>query len=135
METLNLQLADLQTHWAPIAPILSIRNEAEYDAAVVRLNSLLEVVGTNQSHPLYSLVDTLGTLVHNYELEHHAIPDTTGAEVVAYLMEEHGLTSEDLPEIGPSDMVEQYLNGEIELSVEQIRALANRFRTSAAAFI
>jgi HTH-type transcriptional regulator/antitoxin HigA len=135
METVNSQLADIQTHWAPIAPILLIRNEAEYDAAVARLNSLLDVVGTNESHPLYSLVDTLGTLVHTYETEHYAIPEAAGPEVLRYLMEEHDLNSADLPEVGTSQLVESYLAGHAELDVDQVRSLARRFRVSAAAFI
>jgi hypothetical protein len=53
------QLSDLQTHWAPIAAIFSIRSEGEYDAAVERLNALIDEVGTNESHPLYGLLDTL----------------------------------------------------------------------------
>ncbi len=49
------QLTELQTHWTPIAPIFSLRNEADYDAAVARLNALLDEVGTNEKHPLYSI--------------------------------------------------------------------------------
>jgi len=55
---------ELQTHWANIAPLLIIRSEREYTAAVKRLNELLDEIGDNEKHPLYSLLDTLGTLVH-----------------------------------------------------------------------
>jgi HTH-type transcriptional regulator / antitoxin HigA len=128
-------LSDLQAHWTPIAPIFSLRNEQEYDTAVGRLNSLIDEVGTNEKHPLYSLLDTLGTLVHTYEEKHHPIPNAKGPEVLQFFMEEHGLSAAELPEIGPPEVVEQYLAGNVELSVDQVRAIAKRFAVSPAAFI
>jgi HTH-type transcriptional regulator / antitoxin HigA len=132
---MTTQIADLQAQWPRIAPVFSIRSEEEYDAAVERLNALLDEIGTNQQHPLYGLLDTLGTLVHSYEAEHHAIPSASGPGVLQYLMEEHGVSSADLPEIGPPDAVEGYLAGTEEFSIEQVRALARRFHVSPAAFI
>jgi HTH-type transcriptional regulator/antitoxin HigA len=95
----------------------------------------VDEIGTNQQHPLYSLLDTLGTLVHTYEEQHHAIPGATGTEVLQFLMEEHGLAAADLPELGPPDSVERYLAGKQELSIHQVRTLARRFHVSPAAFI
>jgi HTH-type transcriptional regulator / antitoxin HigA len=129
------QLNDLQTYWTPIAPFLSLRNEAEYDAAVVRLNALLDEVGTNQLHPLYDLLDTLGSLVHTYEQQHHAIPSAAGPEVLEFLLEEHGLAPNELTEIGAATDIQQYLDGKLELNVNQIRTLSKRFHVSPAAFI
>ena len=74
-------------HWATIAPILSIRNEREYDRAVKRLNELVDEIGDNERHPLYSLLDTLGTVVHAYEETHHRVPKTSGRQVLRFLME------------------------------------------------
>ncbi len=37
---------ELQTHWQTIAPVLTIRNEQEYNAAVKRLNELLDEIRT-----------------------------------------------------------------------------------------
>ena len=126
---------ELQAHWTSIAPLLSIRNEREYNAAVKRLNELLDEIGDNEKHPLYSLLDTLGTLVHVYEEEHYPIPDVTGAEVLRFLMDEHGLTQSDLPEIGSQGVVSEILNGKRELNVRQVRSLAQRFKVSSAAFV
>jgi len=127
--------ADLQTHWTPIAPLLSIRNEVEYDAAVERLNALVDEIGTNDEHPLYGLLDTLGAVVHAYEQEHHSIPGATGPEVLRFLMKEHDVTAADLPELGAPEVVEVYLAGQRELSLNQVRTLAERFHVSAAAFV
>ena len=54
---------DLQTHWAAIGPILSIHNQHEYDVAIDRLNNLIDEIGADEHHPLYTLLDTLGTLI------------------------------------------------------------------------
>lgn len=126
---------ELQTHWMNIAPLLTIRNEREYDAAVKRLNELLDEIGDNEKHPLYSLLDTLGTLVHAYEEEHYPIPDATGVEVLRFLMDEHGLTQSDLPEVGSQGVVSEILSGKRELNVRQIRSLSQRFGVSSAVFV
>jgi HTH-type transcriptional regulator/antitoxin HigA len=132
---MTLVNSQIQSHWTNIAPLLTIRNEREYNRSIKHLNELLDAVGTNEKHPLYSLLDTLATLIHAYEEEHYPIPESTGADVLRFLMEEHGLTQSDLPEIGSQGVVSEILNGKRELNVRQIRALAGRFGVSTAVFI
>lgn len=120
----------LQIYWQNISPLLSIRDERKYNAAVKRMNDLLD-----ETHPLYSLLDTLGTLIHAYEAERYPIPAASGADVLRLLMEEHGLTQSDLPEVGSQGVVSETLNGKRELNVRQIRALSERFKVSAAVFV
>jgi len=48
---MTLATKELEVHWANIAPWLSIRNEREYNAAVKRLNELLDEIGDNEKHP------------------------------------------------------------------------------------
>lgn len=126
---------ELQQHWTAISPLLALRNEQEYDRAVECLNCLLDEVGTDEQHPLYTLLDTLGTLIHAYEEEHHPIPECSGVDVLRFLMEEHDLTQSDLPEIGSQGVVSEILRGKRELNVRQIRALAKRFHVSPGVFI
>ena len=126
---------ELQQHWTALRPLLSIRNEHEYDQAAEWLNRLLDEVGTNEQHPLYTLLDTLGTLLHAYEEQHHPIPECSGVEVLRFLMEEHALTQSDLPEVGSQGVVSDILRGKRELNLRQIRALAKRFHVSPAVFI
>lgn len=125
----------IQIHWTSIAPLLTIRNERDYNAAVKRMNELLDEIGTNEKHPLYSLLDTLGTLIHAYEEEHFPIPESTGAEILRFLMDENGLTQSDLPEVGSQGVVSEILNSKRELNVRQIRSLAKKFKVSPAAFV
>jgi len=126
---------ETQEHWQAIGPLLTIRDERDYAAAIERLGLLLEEIGDDEQHPLYGLLDTLGTLVHAYEEEHVPIPDAGGPEVLVYLMEEHGLNPDDLSELGGAPQVQAVLAGDRELHVGEIRALAERFQVSPAVFI
>ena len=132
---MNALLNEAQEHWQAIGPLLTIRSEQDYAAAIERLDTLLREVGDDERHPLYGLLDTLGTLVHAYEEEHVPIPEASGPEVLEYLMEEHGLGPEDLPELGGAKAVRAILAQERELHLDEIRALAERFRVSPAVFV
>jgi HTH-type transcriptional regulator/antitoxin HigA len=125
----------LQAPWARIGPVLSIRSEHDYDRAVERLNQLLDEVGTDEVHPLYGLLDALGTMIEAWELDHHSLPEQNGVQALRFLMEEHGLTQSELPEVGSQGVVSEILRGKRELNVRQVRALAKRFGVSPAVFI
>jgi len=126
---------ELESHWERIRPIFTIRNEREYHTAIKRLNDLLDEVGDSEKHPLFSLLDTLGTLIQVYEEEHAPMPDSSGIEVLCYLMEEHQVVQSNLKEVGSQGVVSEVLNGKRDLNVRQIRALAKRFHVSPGAFI
>lgn len=132
---MNALPQDIENHWEVIRPLLSIHNEREYDRAIKRLNSLIDEVGTDERHPLYELLDTLGTVIHAYEERHYSMPTCSGVDMLRFFMEEHGLAQSDLPEIGPQEVVSATLNGKQELNVRQIRALAKRFHVSPGVFI
>lgn len=134
MEAMSVSTKELQDNWASMRRILTIRNECEYDQAVKRLNGLIDEIGTNERHPLYGLLDTLGTLIHAYEEQHFVVPEPSGREMLRFCMEEHGLRRSDLPELGSPRAVAEILKGDRELTAGQIRALANRFHVSPAVF-
>ena len=92
-------------------------------------------MGTDEQHPLYELLDTLGTVIHVYEEKHHPIPECSGVEVLRLLMEEHQLEPTDLPELGPPDTVLEILNEKRDLTVRHIHALAETFQISPAVFV
>ena len=126
---------ETREHWRVIGPLLTIRNDQEHAAAVERLNLLLDEIGEDEGHPLYDLLDTLGTLVHAYEEEHVPLPKASGPETLQFLMEEHELGLQELPELGSEDGVRAVLAGARNLHVGEIRALAERFGVSPAVFI
>jgi HTH-type transcriptional regulator/antitoxin HigA len=114
---------------------LTILNEQDYDRLVEQMNGLIDEVGTDETHPMYEFLDTMGTIIQAYEEAHFPMPETSGTAVLQYLMEEHGLRQSDLPEIGSQGVVSEILNGKRELNVRQIRQLAGRFGVSAAVFV
>ena len=126
--------AELKKQWVEIAPLLTIRNEEEYDAAVERLNALLEEVGDDEEHPLYSLLDILGIIIEAYDNENYSIPSSGGVDALIYLMEEHSLSQSELAEIGSQGVVSEILSGKRKLNVRQIEALAKKFKVSPATF-
>lgn len=135
MEEVKKFAEAVQPYWAVVEPVLTVRTEADYERAVARLNDLLDAVGDDTTHPLYGLLDTLGTLIRAYEDEHVTLPKATGVEALQYLMEEHDLTQSDLPEVGSQGVVSELLRGKRRLNIRQIHALAERFHVSPAVFI
>ncbi|NER52488.1 MAG: transcriptional regulator [Symploca sp. SIO1A3] len=135
MEKLKTLPSDINTRWSAIAPLLTISNEEEYEEAIERLNNLIDEIGTDEQHPLYNLLDTLGTLIAAYEVEHYSIPNCSGSEVLAYLMEEHRLGLSDFPEIGTAETVEAILSKEQPLNLRQIQHLAQRFQVQPQVFL
>ena len=125
----------LQQSWTQVSPLLKIQNERDYDLAIERLNSLIDEVGTDERHPLYSLLDTLGTVVHAWEEQNHLIPRSEGVDSLRFLMEEHELTQSDLPEVGSQGVVSEILAGKRKLNIRQIRALSERFGVSSSVFV
>jgi HTH-type transcriptional regulator / antitoxin HigA len=45
-------------------------NEREYDALVELLDALIDRVGEDETHPLASLMEVVGSLIERYEDEH-----------------------------------------------------------------
>jgi len=116
------------------AALLVPRNPREYDAAVSRLNALVDEIGDNPSDPRYRFIDTLSVLIEAYDNEHNKIPDASCIELLTFLMDQHGLSQGDLPEIGSQGVVSETLRGKRELNRRQIEALAHRFHLSPPVF-
>ena len=126
----------LSVAWTQMSEVLSVpHTEAEY----LRISSLLDLVadevGEHDSHPLASLMETLGTLVDAYEREHVVELPASPVAVLRLLMDEHGLSQSDLPELGSQGVVSEFLRGRRQINVRQVRALSARFGVSPAAFI
>jgi len=134
--TLNLE--GVQAAWhgltqhVPLGPILT---EADYSQRVQMLDTLLDALGANDTHPLGDLLDLLATQIEAYERQQPTLPEATPLEVLRYLMEEHGLTQTDLAEdLGGQSVVSAILRGKRQLNARHIAALAARFQVSPAVF-
>lgn len=128
------QIAQAWDNLQSLIPVSPIRDEQQYDQALEKLHELLDIVGDDERHPLYEVLDTLGTLVHAYEENHYQASPVTGVDVLKFLMDEHQLDPSNFPELGGKEMVVELLDGKRELSVENIRALSKRFGLSPATF-
>ena len=126
---------DVQAHWQIVRPIFSIRNENDYDLAIDRLNALIDEIGTDEKHPLYEMLDTLGAVIQSYEDRHYPIPDCSGIDMLQYLMEEHQLAISDLSEIGNAEVISEILDGKRELTIKNLQDLSSRFQVSPAIFV
>ena len=109
--------------------------EAEYDRLVGLLDELIDEVGEDESHPLASLMETLGSLIAAYEASHFPEPEGTPVDALKMLLEEHGLTQSDLPEVGSQGVVSEILSGKRQLNIRQVEALSKRFSVSPAVFL
>ena len=131
-------IAEITTHFqalTAVVPLRTIRNEQDYDKAVLVLNQLLESGPFDEQDPLADLVNTLSTLIAEYDDQHYPQQAVTPVEVLRFLMEQHQLPQSGLPEIGSQGVVSEIMNGKRELNVRQIRALAERFSVPASVFI
>ena len=62
--------------WSSISEILYVpHTEEEYRELVKLLDSLIDEVGEDETHPLASLMEIIGVLIEKYENEH--IPEIT----------------------------------------------------------
>ena len=96
---------------------------------------MLDAGASDERHPLADLVDTLGSLVAEYDDKHFPLQQVSLVEVLQFLMEQHQLTQSDLPEIGSQGVVSEILRGKRDLNLRQVKALAERFGVGPAVFI
>lgn len=57
--------------WPKVASIVYVpHTDEQYNALVNLLDKLIDEVGEDETHPLASLMDLLGTLIEQYETKH-----------------------------------------------------------------
>ncbi len=69
MQTLNI--TQTITAWSSIAENIFVpHTEEEYEHLVNILDTLIDQIGEDETHPLASLIEVIGVLIENYENEH-----------------------------------------------------------------
>ncbi len=98
-----------------------IKNETEYQAALGRLETLMDAQpGSSEEEEL----DLLSLLLVNYEKEHFPIELPDPIEAIKFRMDQQGLSRKDLiPYIGSQSKVSEVLSGKRPLSLTMIRNL------------
>ena len=112
-------------------------SEKEYDNLVVIMNNLLDIIGNNQSHPLFDLLELAGQLVEDFENKNIKIEDATPIQCLKYLMEENNINQIELAkELNITQpTISRILTGERKISIKQAKALSNKFNVGLEVFI
>ncbi len=116
-------------------PLGVIRSKAEYDRAVATLDTIIDEIGEDETHPLADLAEALGVFVEAYDQLHYQTPSPSPRAMLRFLMEQHDLGQSDLPEIGSQGVVSEIISGKRRLNVRQIARLAKRFGVSSSVFV
>lgn len=101
-----------------------IKNEKDYDKALLRVDELMELnpkLGTKKSDEL----EVLAMLIEKYEEQEWAISESDPIEAIKIRMEQMHLKQKDLiPYIGNKSKVSEVLNRKIGLSLSMITNIA-----------
>ena len=136
MISLDQELNETIKIWPRVSKIIStIHTKAHYDKAVNLLDRLIDSVSKKSDLVKDSLIDTLGTLIKDYEDRNIPEPEGDPIGILKYLMAEHRIKQSDLKEIGSQGIVSEILNGKRKLNIRQIKALSKRFYVSPVVFI
>jgi HTH-type transcriptional regulator / antitoxin HigA len=101
--------------------IKPIRTEADYQAALARIDELMEAeLGTQEGEEL----DVLADLVEHYESKHVPMGYPNAIAAIEFRMEQAGLTQRDLvPFLGSRAKVSEVLSGKRRLTLPMAKAL------------
>jgi len=136
MQVFEQELTETIKVWPIISKVLStLDTEEQYGKAVTWLDKLIDAVRGKGDPSLESLIDTLGTLIKDYEDRNIPEPEGDPIGCLKYLIEEHHLKQSDLKELGSQGVVSEILNGKRQLNIRQIKTLSKRFNVSPAVFI
>lgn len=113
----------------------SIKTEEDYERAVAIIDSLVDIVRSDEDHPLADVLHYFGDLVERYEDAHVIIPDVPPHEVLRFLMEQNHLKQEDLADCAPQAKISEILAGKRSISKGIAKKLAQRFHVPADLFL
>ena len=112
-----------------MSAIKPIRTEADYHAALARVDALFDC---QPGDPKADEFEVLVTLVEAYEARHHAIEEPDPIEYIKYKMEEKGLIQRDLAKwLGGENRVSEILNRKRKLTAKMMKALHDNLGLSA----
>lgn len=104
--------------------VTPIRTESDYEAALARIDVLMDAVsaGANGDE-----LDVLVTLVERYEDIHYPIGYPEPVAAIRFYLDQHDLAESDLvPWLGTPESVAELLAGKRDLTMPMARALHER---------
>jgi len=136
MKTLTKEINKTIEAWHIVSNILStIHTEEQYNNAVYFLDTLINKVVKRHNPKIDSLIDTLGTLIKDYEDRNIPEPEGDPIGCLKFLMNEHNINEFELTELGSQNDISDIFKGKKALNVDQIKILSKRFNVSPAVFI
>ncbi|WP_213135041.1 helix-turn-helix domain-containing protein [Citrobacter sp. FP75] len=134
------KIVDTFSHAVKTIPLLGDeRNETEYRRALALVEFLVD--HDDLENPLFELLSARISEYEKHAPEFRALNQRlkqtpSGVSVLRTLMDQYGLKATDLAnELGSKSNVSNILNGRRALTVSHIKALAERFKLPADAFI
>jgi len=122
----------------PITVFKRPKTPKEYAELEKVLDSLMDLVGNDEAHPLALLMQIIGENLEQYDNEHFPAigAGISEIEMLKHLMSVNNLTQKDLaPIFGSQGNVSKFLSGERNLSKAQMQGLKEKFGLSADFFI
>lgn len=124
--------------WLPFKAAVGVtvvRNDDDHLRVLKTIDSLLDAIGDDETHPLLEVLDYLSDQVAAYEATHVFIPPAKPSEVLRFLMEQHGLKQHDLAECAPQSRISDILSDRRGISKSVAKKLAARFKVDVAVFL
>ena len=136
MIPLETEIRETIRVWPVVSKVIfTVNDENSYKKAQKVLDHLIDSVCEKKDPVKESLIDTLGTLIKEYEDKHIPEPAEDPIGNLKYLMQAHGLKQSDLKELGSQGVVSEILSGKRKLNIRQIKKLSKRFDVSPSVFI
>ncbi len=136
MKVLEQELTETIKVWPIVSKVIStINTKAHYNKVVRLLDKLIDEVSEKENPSIELLIDTLGTLIKEYEDRIFSEPEGDPIGCLKFLMKEHSLKQGDLKELGSQGIVSEILSRKRRMNIRQIKALGKRFKVSPATFI
>ena len=135
MKSLNKRRQDTYLKLVQKLPLVSIKFEAQLDAAQAMIDRLTDKQKLEGGEQAY--LDALCDLVVVYEDQHHQIPAASDADLLRHLMEAKGLTQAQLHnDTGLAKSgISEVLAGKKPFSKAMIGALAAYFQVPTSVFV
>lgn len=98
-----------------------IKSEAEYEAALARVE---EIMDAEPNTPEGEELELLALLIENYEEHNFPLPNPDPIDVIQYYIDQRGLKYKDLVGIiGDKTSVSKVINRERQLNLRMIKSL------------
>lgn len=119
-------------------PLQNLTSNEGYETGLKVMERLIDYVNLSpkKDDGINSYIQTLASLIEEYERRRFGPTKVSGGQMLAYLMELKNLKQTDLSkELGGQSVVSAILAGKRELNLKQIRALSKRLKVDPRVFI